>query len=169
MKWRIAGKEQVYRFKGAYDHEVELTLFPKQLEQAGHVVVLAIHNQQFLFTKHKTRGMEWPGGKVEKGESPLQASIRELMEETGAQASSMWLVGQYKVYEEEDQFFIKNIYITEVVDINKNLVSGVDTDGAVLLPMHIQPTQQGFSPLVTDGVFAHVRNNVIIQEESPLV
>lgn len=29
---------------------------------------------------------EWPGGKVESGESPVQAAVRELMEETGVVA-----------------------------------------------------------------------------------
>jgi mutator protein MutT len=29
---------------------------------------------------------EWPGGKVEEGESPIKAAVRELFEETGMQA-----------------------------------------------------------------------------------
>ena len=43
------------------------------LTNGGHVV----------FVKHPTRGWEIPGGHLEPGESPEQALIREVLEETG--------------------------------------------------------------------------------------
>ena len=43
------------------------------LTNGGHVV----------FLKHPTRGWEIPGGHLEPGESPEQALIREVLEETG--------------------------------------------------------------------------------------
>lgn len=36
-----------------------------------------------LFVQHPTRGWEIPGGHLEEGESPEEAMIRELREETG--------------------------------------------------------------------------------------
>jgi 8-oxo-dGTP diphosphatase len=162
MNWNLSGEERKYHFKGAYDHSIELTLYPNQVKQAGHVVILALYQNQFLFTKHKERGIEWPGGKIEDKETPLQAAIRELEEETGGQASSMWFVGQYKVYQENDHhsFFVKNIYVAHV-DFLASCHSGKDTYGPILVPCNISPTvEKGFSPLVTDDVFFHIRHSL---------
>lgn len=162
MNWNVSGEERKYQFKGAYDHFIELTLYPNQVKQAGHVVILALYQHQFLFTKHKERGIEWPGGKVEDNETPLQAAIRELGEETGGQASSIWLVGQYNVYEGDDHhcYFVKNIYVAHV-DFLAPSHSGEDTYGPILVPYSIRPTaDKGFSPLVTDDVFYHVRESL---------
>jgi 8-oxo-dGTP diphosphatase len=55
------------------------------LENGGHVV----------FVKHPTRGWEIPGGHLEPGESPEQALVREVLEETGLEVS---IVGWNKEY-----------------------------------------------------------------------
>lgn len=53
------------------------------LEKEGKILIL--HRQDF-----KAQGNTWaiPGGKVEKNETPIQASIRETFEETGFDISS---------------------------------------------------------------------------------
>jgi 8-oxo-dGTP diphosphatase len=161
MNLNLMGKEQNYKFKGAYDHLIELTLYPKYIKDAGHVVVLPFYENQLLLTKHKTRGIEWPGGKVEKDETPFQAGIRELLEETGAHVSSMWLIGQYKVWSESDQYFMKNIYVAIVEKIDDTHY-GVDTDGHELFSIELIPSSEaGFSPLITDQVFSLVRKCVL--------
>jgi 8-oxo-dGTP diphosphatase len=48
------------------------------------VYVIAFDNTgRFLMVKHIDRCWEMPGGRIEKGESPHEAAIREFLEETG--------------------------------------------------------------------------------------
>ena len=51
------------------------------------VAVVVTHRQRVLFGKRPTKstGFEWqlPGGWIEPGESPQQAALREVLEETG--------------------------------------------------------------------------------------
>ncbi|MFZ2199625.1 MAG: NUDIX hydrolase [Microgenomates group bacterium] len=53
----------------------------------AHVVVINSQNQIILFKefRYPTRSFEWsiPGGKIDAGESPEQAAIRESQEEIG--------------------------------------------------------------------------------------
>jgi len=47
------------------------------------VVVVPIKDKKFLMVNNPKRGWEFPGGKVEKGESPYEAALRESYEEAG--------------------------------------------------------------------------------------
>lgn len=161
MNVQLCGQEKKYSFTGAYGYHVDLTLFPEHVHKAEHVVMLALYQGQLLFTQHKSRGLEWPGGKVEADETPLEAGLRELKEETGGLVSSIWLVGQYKVYREHDYFF-KNIYVVQVIDLQPEAISGEDTLGHVLCPVDIKPLpEHRFSPLVCDRVFTYIQQHVL--------
>lgn len=159
------GEEVRRTFSGAYRHTIHLVMFPRKTEAAQHVVALVLYGDKLVFTRHKERGLEWPGGKVEKGESPLEAVIREIKEETGGIVRSAWLVGQYKVVPHLDEPFFKNIYVAEVAYLIDGGHSGEDTWGPVLLEPSINPDpRQGFSPLVCDGVFQFVLGQVLKNE-----
>ena len=50
----------------------------------NHVLAIPLYQSQLLFTHHKLRGIEFPGGKVEKGEESIQAIKRELLKKQEA-------------------------------------------------------------------------------------
>ena len=96
-----------------------------------HVLVLLHSVSGWVFTRHKARGLEFPGGKREKGETIEAAAIREAYEETGAEVSSLAYLGQYKV-ECDDCSFVKNVYFARAdgIAVKKDYL---ETDGPVIL------------------------------------
>ena len=71
------------KFRDKDNRQVNLT-FKKNNEIAdgNHVLAIPTFKNQLLFTKHNLRGIEFPGGKRERGESSAEAVTRELYEET---------------------------------------------------------------------------------------
>ncbi|MFO1444256.1 nucleoside triphosphatase YtkD [Bacillus sp. Bva_UNVM-123] len=78
-------------------------------KQPNHVLVICQLEDQWLLTKHKKRGLEFPGGKVEQGESIEEAARREVKEETGAVVKELQFIGEYEV-SHLDATFVKRIY-----------------------------------------------------------
>jgi 8-oxo-dGTP diphosphatase len=62
----------------------------------NYVYVIAFRDGEFLMVRHASRAWEMPGGKVNPGESPEEAAVREFREETGYE------VGSLKLLEVED-------------------------------------------------------------------
>lgn len=50
-----------------------------------------------VWVRHRTRGWEVPGGKIEPGESPEVAARREVLEESGVMLESLQWVGEYEL------------------------------------------------------------------------
>lgn len=106
---------------------------------ARHVLVLCRFQEQWVLTRHGQRGLEFPGGKREQGETIEAAAIREVYEETGGIVSELHFIGQYKVYA-KNKPFVKSIYYTELSDI-KPKQDYLETAGPVLrerLPMDMK-------------------------------
>ncbi|PRO65349.1 RNA deprotection pyrophosphohydrolase [Alkalicoccus urumqiensis] len=83
-----------------------------------HVWVITRHKGDWLLTKHRSRGMEFPGGKVEAGETAEQAAVREVYEETGGIVRDIHYIGQYRV-EGRKETVIKNVYFADVPEVEK--------------------------------------------------
>jgi 8-oxo-dGTP diphosphatase len=81
-----------------------------------HVWVICRFSRQWLLTEHPQRGLEFPGGKVEQGETAEEAARREVYEETGATVSLLQYVGQYKV-EGKSGKIVKNVYFATIDQI----------------------------------------------------
>ena len=99
--------------------------------ESRHVLVICKFNDKWVLTKHLIRGLEFPGGKVEPGESLRQAAKREVYEETGGVVNRLLFLGQYRVHDSESTF-VKSIYYAElkVLEIKSDYL---ETEGPIIL------------------------------------
>lgn len=145
--------EEVNVFKDYYNNTVQLSFLDHPFsENPKHVWVICRYKGKWLLTDHKERGMEFPGGKVEPGESADQAAVREVMEETGATIQKLHYIGQYKVEGRHDTV-IKNVYFAEI-DTLLPQPTYYETKGPVLLrniPANVK-RKSNFSFIMKDAV-----------------
>ncbi|EAC5051509.1 nucleoside triphosphatase YtkD [Listeria monocytogenes] len=105
--------------------------FEEQQMNPDDVLIIPKMKDGWLFTEHKIRGLEFPGGKGEPGESNLEAAKRELMEETGAISDAFYFVADYLV-ESEERTFTKRVYTAKVASIETQ-ADYLETKGPVIL------------------------------------
>jgi 8-oxo-dGTP diphosphatase len=97
-------------FLDVFGKKVELAFSTNAFQQsAQHVLVICQYKGSWYLTKHKIRGLEFPGGKVEKGESLKEAASREVYEETGATVDELLQIAEYKV-SDENESFVKAVF-----------------------------------------------------------
>ncbi len=110
---------------------VDLTFGPNEYGiEARHVLLIARDRERWLLTKHRQRGIEFPGGKVEHGETVEDAVRREAYEETGVKIGSLSYIGEYVVHTERP--FCKAVYTGEIVQIDETYPL-YETEGAIWL------------------------------------
>ena len=134
-------------------NRLELTLGrQKETNQIQHVLCITAYNGFWLCTDHKSRGIEFPGGKLEAGENPEDAAIREIFEETGGLVEELNFIGQYKVVSEKEQF-VKGVFYADVKElVHKD--NYLETNGPVLVDRGIsfRDLDHSFSFIMKDGV-----------------
>lgn len=94
----------------------KVTLEFEYTNDMDHILAICMMEGKYLFTDHKVRGIEFPGGKIESGESAEEAVHREVFEETGASIGNMQFIGVYTVHDEVRPF-VKGVYLAEVADM----------------------------------------------------
>lgn len=106
FKETIINTEDIYsgRVFDVKKHTVELingdTVTREQILHNGGVAVIAIDNDGMVFMVRQYRfgagveTLEIPAGKLEKGEDPYEAGMRELREETGYKTDRLTSLGE---------------------------------------------------------------------------
>lgn len=143
-------------FKDYYKNEVQLSFEDHPFSKSPkHVWVICRYKGKWLLTKHKERGLEFPGGKVEPGETAEQAAIREVHEETGGIVDELYYIGQYYVDGRKD-YVIKNVYYAKVNRLIEE-ENYFETHGPVLLreiPVDVN-RNRNYSFIMKDQVLDH--------------
>ncbi len=123
-------------------------------KEPKHVLVITRIGHQWLLTRHKTRGLEFPGGKVEKGETAAEAAVREVKEETGGDVDRLVYLGQYYVDGKADQI-VKNVYLADVGQLTEQGTYFETNGPAVIdyLPEELK-TDERYSFIMKDEVVA---------------
>jgi 8-oxo-dGTP diphosphatase len=68
----------------------------KQRDIKRRATVICRDEREILFVRKRNAKWNLPGGRVETGETPLQAAIREMAEETGMTFDQLSYVTQYE-------------------------------------------------------------------------
>ncbi|RSL31963.1 nucleoside triphosphatase YtkD [Salibacterium salarium] len=140
-----------FTFLDYYHNEVQLAFERTPFSSnPGHVWIVCRYDKKWLLTHHPRRGLEFPGGKIERDEKPEQAAIREIWEETGGEVDHIVQVGQYMV-QGKAETVVKNIYFAEI----KNVIEKSDymeTKGPVLQEVLPDDMNHTYSFIMRDEV-----------------
>lgn len=143
----------MYQFKDLNGYTVRMDFKQNAFSNSPkHVLVICQYGDQWLLTKHKKRGLEFPGGKVELGESLEAAAKREVYEETGASIKKLSYIGEYEVKEQDDSF-VKAIFFAEIQEIQTRK-HYFETEGPVVVGNDILTHRYGdaYSFIMKDSV-----------------
>lgn len=122
--------------------------------EARHVLVVLKHKGKWLVTRHTVRGIEFPGGKAEEGETIFDAAIRETIEETGVTITDLVKFAEYVVI--SNVTFCKAVFTGKVCRIEEN-PQLFETEGAIWMTDEELTTCDELSFHMKDAGMAEIR------------
>ena len=127
-----------------------------------HVIVAALDGGRWLMTVHPGRGLEWPGGKAEPGETIEQAAVREVYEETGVTAGNFTFVADYVVH--ADPPFCKRVFAADILSADENFPLRETEGAAYLAESDWEKSAANLSRHMSDEGMDRIRKKVLADE-----
>jgi len=148
----------VFTFIDLNEKNVDMYFHKGQYEiEPKHVLVIVKNGEQFLCSVHRERGIEFPGGKVEKAETLEAAALREVLEETNVKIKNVRELCHYIVREEQP--FCKVVFIAELEQqLNDNFA--YETKGRVWLTEEELSQQPNLSFYMKDAGMKRILQEV---------
>jgi ADP-ribose pyrophosphatase len=113
--------------------DLEVSFFPVPLPGdwglPTFVVVFALHAAGFVLANVPERGWITPSGRLEPGETPLQAAIRETYEEIGAELDAPSEIGFYELRKPDGGTRYASAFIGSVTQFG-DIPRGSESTGA---------------------------------------
>lgn len=123
--------ETMLTFTDLHGLQVDLSFLRGEFEvEPKHVLVFLKHENKWLCTIHKRRGVEVPGGKLEEGETLEEAAIREVFEETGVHVKNLQWFAEYAVHDEVK--FCKTVFTAQFAG-QEHIEFDLETSGMLWL------------------------------------
>ena len=123
--------ETMLTFTDLHGLQVDLSFSRGEFEvEPKHVIVFLKHENKWLCTIHKRRGIEVPGGKLEEGETLEEAAIREVFEETGVHVKNLQWFAEYAVHDEVK--FCKTVFTAQFAG-QEHIEFDLETSGMLWL------------------------------------
>ncbi len=116
--------------------------------QELNAYLVANNNGRILFLKRPGGWWEFPGGKIEWGETPEQAAIRELKEETAlVPAGVLKMLGMTSATYEKDGNEKHSIYIVYSCETtsDRQIISGEHMEARWLMPQEAKFLKLGLN------------------------
>ena len=115
--------------------DVEVTFYASPLPAGNDrpyaVVIFARHEEGFVLADIPGRGWITPSGRLEPGETPLQAAVRETREEIGTEPEDLTEIGYYTLVRPDGEVLEASAYVGYVREYG-NLYAGTESRGTRL-------------------------------------